>query len=129
MLHNNQNPYTVGLIVPNKDQISRWAKINNKDLNTDNDLAEVLQMISDDLNVYKTGASKDLFPQRWLPSTAVILPESFTEHNKMLNSTMKVVRNKVEEHFNSEIEFLYTPDSKKFINDRNITNLKTFLEK
>jgi len=128
MLHNNQNPYTVGLIVPNKEQISRWAKLNNKDLNSDNDLAEVLQLILDDLNVYKTGESKDMFPQRWLPSTAVILPEYFTEHNKMLNSTMKVVRNKVEEHFNNEIEFLYTPESKKFINDKNITNLKTFLK-
>jgi len=129
VLHNNQNPYTVGLVVPNKDKINHWAKSNNKDISTDNDLAEVLQMILDDLNLYKTGASKDLFPQRWLPSTAVILPESFTEHNKMLNSTMKVVRNKVEEFFNSEIEFLYTPESKRFINDRNITNLKTFLEK
>ncbi len=129
VLHNNQNPYTVGLVVPNKDKIYHWAKSNNKDINSDNDLAEVLQMILDDLNLYKTGASKDLFPQRWLPSTAVILPESFTEHNKMLNSTMKVVRNKVEEFFNNEIEFLYTPESKRFINDRNITNLKIFLEK
>ncbi len=129
VLHNNQNPYTIGLIVPNKDKISQWAKSNNKNISSDSDLAEVLQMIFDDLNVYKTGVSKDLFPQRWLPSTAAILHESFTEHNKMLNSTMKVVRNKVEEHFNSEIEFLYTPESKKFINDKNITNLKTFLEK
>ena len=128
VLHNNQNPYTVGLIVPNRDKISRWANINNKDLNSDSSISEVLQLIIEDLNMYKTGGSKDLFPQRWLPSTSIVLPEPFTEHNKMLNSTMKVVRNKVEEYFKNEIEFLYTPDSKKFLNERNIANLKAFLK-
>ncbi len=128
MLLNNQNPYTAGLIVPSKDKILSWAKANNKELKSDSLLAEILQLILDDLNLYKTGHSKELFPQRWLPSTAVVLPESFTEHNKLLNSTMKVVRNKVEEYFKDDIEFLYTPESKKFINNRNITNLKIFLE-
>lgn len=128
MLHNNQNPYTIGLIVPNKDKISAWARANNKDLKSDSSLSEVLQLILDDLNIYKTGMSKDLFPQRWLPSTSVILSEPFTEHNKLLNSTMKVVRNKVENYFKNDIEFLYTPESKKFINERNLDNLKALLE-
>ncbi len=128
MLLNNQNPYTAGLIVPSKDKILSWAKANNKELKSDSLLAEILQLILDDLNLYKTGHSKELFPQRWLPSTAVVLPDSFTEHNKLLNSTMKVVRSKVEDYFKDDIEFLYTPESKKFINNRNITNLKIFLE-
>ncbi len=128
VLHNNQNPYTIALIVPSKDKISSWTKSHNKDISSEEALSEVLQLIMDDINIYRTGHSKNLFPQRWLPSTTIILPESFTEHNKLLNSTMKVVRNKIEDYFKDDIDFLYTPESKKFIKNRNISNLKAFME-
>ena len=32
----------------------------------------------------------------------------FTEHNGMMNSTLKVVRGKVEEHFRERIDYVYT---------------------
>lgn len=129
ILHNNQNPYTVGLVVPNKEKISLWMRTNKKNTDSEEALSEVLEMIQADITKFKTGQFKDMFPQRWLPATVAILPEPFTEHNKMLNSTMKVVRNKVEEYFKDEIDFLYTPESKKIINKRNIENLKIFLTK
>lgn len=68
-----------------------------------------------------------MFPQRWIAAAAVILPEAFTEDNKLLNTTMKVVRAKVEEHFAQEIAFLYTPEAKEFMNQRNINNLRQML--
>jgi long-chain acyl-CoA synthetase len=128
VLHNNQNPYTVGLIVPNKERIQSWLRENKKDLKSDDTVKEILQLMLNEINEFKTGDSKDMFPQRWLPSTSAVLTEQFTEHNKLLNSTMKIVRNKVEEYFKDEIEFLYTPESKNFINDRNINNLRKFFE-
>jgi len=128
VLHNNQNPYTVGLIVPSKENISLWSRTNNKSINSEETLTEILEMIQSEIEKFKTGQLKDMFPQRWLPATVAILPEPFTEHNKLLNSTMKVVRSKVEEYFKEEINFLYTPESKKLINKRNIKNLKTFLK-
>ncbi|NPA38058.1 MAG: AMP-binding protein [Chlorobi bacterium] len=128
VLHNNQNPYTVGLIVPNKDRILGWLKENGKDTDSEEAMKDVLQLILNEINEFKTGQNKDMFPQRWLPSTSVILTEPFTEQNKLLNSTMKIVRNKVEAYFKDEIAFLYTPESKNFVNQRNINNLKTFLK-
>jgi long-chain acyl-CoA synthetase len=70
-----------------------------------------------------------MFPQRWLPAAGIILPEPFTEANKMLNSTMKIVRRKVEEHFSNEIEYLYTPQGREFISDRNKSNLMKYINK
>jgi long-chain acyl-CoA synthetase len=127
VLHNNHNPYTVGLVVPNKDKIMSWARREKKDLSSDETLSEVIQLIKSEIDEFKTGQYKDMFPQRWLPSTIAILPEAFTEHNKLINSTMKVVRNKIEEYFKDEIEFLYSPESKNTSNSRNISNLKTYI--
>ncbi len=128
VLHNNHNPYTVGLVVPNKDKILSWARSEKKDLSSDDTLIEVINLIKNEIDEFKTGHFKDMFPQRWLPTTIAILPEAFTENNKLLNSTMKIVRNKIEEYFKDEIEFLYSAESKNTANSRNILNLKKYIE-
>lgn len=51
-----------------------------------------------------------MFPDRWLPTTFAILPEPFTEQNGMVNSTMKIVRGKVEKAYVARIAQLYTPE-------------------
>ncbi|MFW5754673.1 MAG: long-chain fatty acid--CoA ligase, partial [Marinilabiliaceae bacterium] len=89
---------------------------------------EVLKAIQEQLNEFKPGGKlENMFPQRWLPTASVILPEPFTEANKLLNSTMKVVRRKVEEHFSDEINYLYTPGGRTFISDRNKKNIQKYM--
>jgi len=68
-----------------------------------------------------------MFPQRWLPTASVVLPEPFTEANKLLNSTMKVVRRKVEDHFSNEIGHLYTPAGRTFLSARNKNNIQKYM--
>jgi long-chain acyl-CoA synthetase len=128
ILHNNQNPFTSGLIVVNKEKLNLWARNNNKTIESDETIIEMLKLVQADIEQLKIQNNKSLhFPSRWLPSTLVVLNESFTEKNKLLNSTMKVVRPKVEEHFSKEINYLYTPDAKNFISETNINNLRHFL--
>jgi long-chain acyl-CoA synthetase len=128
MLHNNQNPYTVGLWVPSRENINNWLRTHHKSVDSDAHLTEVLHLIMEQTQQFKTGGKNgQMFPQRWIAATSVILPEAFTEDNKLLNTTMKVVRGKVEEHFAQEIAFLYTPEAKEFINQRNINNLRQIL--
>ena len=123
-----KNPYTTGLIVPNKEKIQNWLKQNKKSIDDDNALTEILSLIKEDIENVKNSNLPELsFPARWMPSTSVILPEAFTEHNKLLNSTMKVVRGKVEEYFQKEIEYLYTSDAKIFTSKQNKNNLKTII--
>ena len=125
MLYNNQNAYTVGMIVPNMPAINREVEKRGLKTGTDKAFAEALKIIQHEFDEYKAGGKyADSFPERWLPTTITILPEAFTEQNHLLNSTMKMVRGKISEYFNDELEFLYTPEAKNIVNQRNLDALK-----
>ena len=68
------------------------------------------------------------FPERWLPAGLAIVDEPFTEQNGLVNSTMKVVRNKVEEHFRDRLEYLYTPEGRDLKNPKNLASLKKIVD-
>lgn len=107
MLYNNQSPYTIAVIVADKSITP--------------DRRKLLDLITEDLNRYKgKGEYSGIFPERWLPATFILAKEPFSEQNKMINSTMKMVRNKVEEAYKQEIEFAYTPDGKNVYNKFNM---------
>ena len=125
MLYNNQSPYTIALIVPNKDNLKR--KLAHKDLTLDSEEGRkyALKKFEKELNKYKKGGEfEGMFPERWLPSTFAILPEAFTEQNQMINSTMKMVRGKIEKAYADHIEFLYSAEGKQIFNDKNLESLK-----
>jgi long-chain acyl-CoA synthetase len=128
VLHNNQNPYTIGLIVPSKEKVAQYAKMLDKKLTREQKIEEILKALQKQLSQFKKeGKPGHMFPQRWLPAASIILPEPFTEANKLLNSTMKVVRKKVEEHFGEQINYLYTSQGKNFMSETNKKNLSIFL--
>ena len=72
----------------------------------------------------KGGKHEGLFPERWLPAAIAVLPEPFSSENKMLNALMKMVRGKINEHYEKEMEFLYTPKAKNIENEMNINSIK-----
>ena len=122
MLHNNQDPYTIALVVPNKEALKAYAKEQNPDIDLQSNEAKdlMLNKIQEIVNSFKSGGLyAGEFPERWLPAAIGVLPEAFTEQNQLLNSTMKMVRGKIEERYKDFITFLYTPAGKNIINDRN----------
>ncbi|MGQ1787088.1 AMP-dependent synthetase/ligase [Saccharicrinis sp. GN24d3] len=120
MLYNNQNPYTTAIVVPNIEKIKALSKENSTE--------EILILIERELNKFKKGGRHEtLFPQRWLPSTFAVASEPFTEQNKLINSTMKMVRDKVGTFFQKEIDMCYSPEGKIITNTVNIENLKKML--
>ena len=121
MLYNNQNAYTAAIVVPNIDKIRALANHHS--------YPEIIGMIEKELNMFKLdGNHGTLFPQRWLPSAFAIATEPFSEQNKLINSTMKMVRDKVSDYFKREIEFCYTPEGKNAANIKNVENLKLLLQ-
>ena len=125
MLYNNQNPYTVGAFVPNVAEISRQLEKQGITFKNDAGYEKALEMLKAEIDQFKKGGKfENMFPERWLPACMLILPEAFTEPNHMLNSTMKMVRGKITEHYHKEIDFLYTPEAKNIVNQVNITALK-----
>jgi long-chain acyl-CoA synthetase len=125
VLHNNQNPYTTGMIVPDIEAIKRELKHRGSEKGSGNEIVEALQIIQHDINQFKKGGKHEgMFPERWLPATVAVLPEPFSTDNKMLNAQMKMVRGKINEHYSAELEYLYTPQAKTFENENNIEALK-----
>ena len=124
VLHNNQDPYTMVLIVPEKEALAEYVKRDGLDPATKEGKVAMLQKIQAEIDSYrKGGAHYGLFPERWLPAAVVICDEPFTIANKMMNSTMKIVRGKVEEHYADRIAYAYTPEGKQILNEKNISSL------
>ena len=124
ILYNNQNPYTVALIVPNKEHLKRHLSHQNLDLSSEKGREEAIRIIQSQIDRFRKGGDLEtLFPDRWLPSTFAVLPEPFTEQNGMVNSTMKIVRGKIEKAYASRIEHLYTAEGKNILNEENKNSL------
>lgn len=124
MLYNNQNPYTVGLIVPNTAALNTAVSKKQLKPGSKEAIQYALQIIQKEIEAYyKKGKFEGQFPERWLPTSILILPEAFTEENHLLNSTMKIVRDKIINHYQDELNFLYSVEAKNILNDRNFHNL------
>ena len=125
MLYNNQNPYTVGLIVPNIPAINRTLGKHGLQPDTPEGINKSLELIKNEIDAYRKGGKfEGQFPERWLPTAVIVLPEAFTEQNHLLNSTLKMVRGKITEHFQSEMVYVYTPEAKEITNRRNIESIR-----
>ena len=124
VLHNNQDPYTMVLIVPEKEALADFVKKQGMDPASREGKVAMLQKIQAEIDSYrKGGAHYGLFPERWLPNAVVVCDEPFTIANRMMNSTMKIVRGKVEEHYADRIAYAYTPEGKQLLNEKNIASI------
>ena len=125
MLYNNQSAYTTALIVPNKEQLKRRLAEDGLTLDTEEGRIAALRRIEKAVNKFKKGGEfEGQFPERWLPSCFAVLAEPFTEQNQMINSTMKMVRGKIEKAYAERIAYLYTAEGKALENKQNIDALK-----
>ena len=123
IVHNNQNPYTVAIVVPNRDELRRRYQTCG------NDLAALAREVAGEIDAFRAGGvHAGEFPDRWLPSAVAIVDEAFTEQNGLVNSTMKVVRSRVEEHFRDRLDALYTPEGKRPDSAQNLASLKKLVE-
>ncbi len=124
MLYNNQNAYTIAIIVPNINKANSLIKTR-----TEEEIKKYINHINIEIQEFKSGGKlENMFPQRWLPSTFAIAFEPFSENNKLINSTMKMVRDNVTLLFNEEINNCYSTEGKKIINEINIINFTRLLE-
>lgn len=120
MLFNNQSPYTVALVSPNKEAILGYLKEKGLDKHSDEGKNVTLELIESQINMFRAGGEyAGQFPERWLPSAVAVLGEGFTEQNKFLNSTLKMVRGKITEFYKTRLDFLFTTEGKNIKNEQN----------
>ena len=126
ILHNNQQAYTTAVLVPNKEALKRYVARKNPDLKWETVEAKTIALnkLQREINEYKKGGKfEGAFPERWLPAAVAVVGEPFTEQNGLVNSTMKIIRPKVEERFAQRIEKLYEAGGKEIVNNENIEAL------
>jgi len=126
VLYNNQSPYTSALMVPNKEALKRYVLRKKPHLEWNSSEAKkmALDKLQREINDYRKGGKYEgMFPERWLPAAVAVIGEPFTEQNGLVNSTMKVMRGKVEERYAERIEALYATGAKNIDNSENIESL------
>jgi long-chain acyl-CoA synthetase len=120
VLYNDHCKYTSALITIDSLKVKNY--VSNQNVKSPEKLLEVIKK---SFYAFKNDpAYKNSFPKQWIPSVFAVLPETFSEQNRMMNSTMKVVRFKVLQVYKERIAKLYSPEGK---NDQS-ENLKVLEE-
>lgn len=125
VLYNNQSPYTVVLVIPDKAALADAVKKEGLDPASEEGRRAMLKIIQGEVDSYRPGGKHaGMFPEKWLPAAIIVGETPFTEQNGMLNTTMKMVRGKVEQFYADRIEYAMTPEGKQLFNEKNLEALK-----
>ncbi len=123
MIYNDHKKYTTAIVtldVPNIKKI-----ISQKQITEASVLMEEIKK-----SLYQFKSEPDFinkFPEKWIPSVFRIVAEPFTEENKMINSTMKMVRYKIVEAYKEDIEEMYESKSGNIVTSKNEEIIKKLL--
>ena len=129
MLFNDHSAYTIGLIVPNKDALLSWLKHKKLSCRTPEGQEAALKLLQEEIDSYREENKREgTFPERWLPSALIVLGEGFTEQNRMLNSTLKMVRTKIAQFYQTRIDYALIAEGKNILNHQNRMIVKRFEE-
>ena len=119
MLYCDHNVYTSCLVTIDPGVVKSRGLTDPKKL---------LNEIWNSMNIWKNKSSANSkFPKQWIPSTYQLLTEPFSEQNKMINSTMKMVRYRITDIYKDRIDYMYSDEGKKYINEMNINVAKDIL--
>ncbi len=123
MVYNDMKKYTSAIITLDSAKVTKYVEKNKIA-----DSEVLLKAIKQDFYKFKeTAEYRNQFPEKWIPSTFQIVSEPFTEQNHMINSTMKMVRFKIQEVYQDKIEVMYTPEGSNSVNDINRQTIKKYL--
>ena len=68
------------------------------------------------------------FPSKWIPSNFQIIAEEFSEENKMVNSTLKMVRFKITESYQDRLNLMYGESASQRSKEENIKVLRSLFK-
>ena len=124
MIYNNQKKYTSALLTLNASSIKNW--IQKEHIQSSE---EVLKKIKSEMLLFADQPEfKGKFPSKWIPSQFQIVEEEFSEANKMINSTLKMVRKNITEVYQNRLDIMYEKNAQKKALEENVNCiLKNYL--
>ena len=120
MIYNNQKKYTSALLTLNSSSIKNWIQKENIQ-----SPEEVLKKIKSEMLLFANQPEfKGKFPSKWIPSQFQIVEEEFSESNKMINSTLKMVRKNITEVYQNRLDIMYEKNAQKKALEENVKVIK-----
>jgi len=124
MVYNDHKKYTTALITVNKEAFKDLIKTENIKSH-----AEIIDRTKQELHKFnKQEEFKGKFPEKWIPSNFQLIEEEFSEGNKMINSTLKMVRHKITETHKSRIDVMYKSSAQEEAYNENEKVCKSLFE-
>lgn len=115
MIYNDHEKYTTALVSLNKKAVEELIK--NEGISS---YTELNKCIKDQILLFtKQTEFKNKFPGKWIPSNFQIIADEFSEDNKMINSTLKMVRHKITETYKSRLDLMYGNKAQQNALDKN----------
>ncbi len=101
LVYNDHSPYTSALVTLQEDKVS--AIIKEEGIKTPKAAYErILELLKE----YEQESKKSI-PGQWMPHSFALIEKPFSEADKLVNSTMKLVRYKVVEFYKERLEQMY----------------------
>lgn len=123
MIYNDHQKYTTALITLHKKALEEM--VQDQQLKTYDEIHTFLK--NEMLSFSKQKEFKGKFPGKWIPTNFQIVEEAFSEDNKMINSTLKMVRHRITETYHDRLHLMYGAAAKKRSLDKNIEVLKNMI--
>ncbi len=117
MVYNDHRNFTTALITLQEDNVKNLIK--EQDLVSPEN---ILKAVQESVYAFREFV-KETIPAQWIPSTMEIIPKPFSEEDKLINSTMKLVRYRVTEFYADRIEAMYRDNN--FMNERNLQAIES----
>ena len=104
ILSNNENPYTIALVTIDEEAVKQTIKKNK--ITQPEDLYSIVEK---DFHSYTANTKTNVM---WQPAHFIITGTEWTEKEGFINSTMKIVRNKIKEAFDERMQTAFTDKNK-----------------
>jgi long-chain acyl-CoA synthetase len=120
MLTNEQRRYTGALVVLDRDRVGQVLQKGGTA-----GAAALLKTVTASFYSFRQDAYYSRrFPGRWVPATFQIVAEPFSMDNRMINSSMKMVRHRIAEAYGELLEYMYSPGGGSPDNPKNLQALR-----
>jgi len=112
MVYNDHCKFTSAVVTLNVPELKATVQAQGLSANLDKDLDKIIALIRDDIFAYtKVDAYSANIPLQWRPSSFAIVTGAFDESNGLLNATMKLVRHKVRDFYQTRLDEIYAGGS------------------
>jgi long-chain acyl-CoA synthetase len=114
-----QRRYVTALVSLDADKVARFIKADG--IQSADALLERLRL---EFNGFRDDPKAKKVQAAWMPAVFQIVPTPFSDKDGTVNSTMKIVRHRIAAVHAGLIEYSYTPEGSKTVNERNLATLR-----